>query len=61
MKNPHRPISPQADQFPGQIEEQIRKRAYELYEQRGGEDGHDLDDWLTAESELTSRTKAVAA
>ncbi len=35
-----------------QHEDKIRQRAYELYERRGGEDGHDLDDWLTAESEL---------
>lgn len=25
--------------------EQIRGRAYEIYEQRGREDGHDLEDW----------------
>jgi HSP20 family molecular chaperone IbpA len=30
----------------------IAQRAYEFYETRGGEDGHDLDDWLRAESEL---------
>ena len=33
-------------------EERIRNRAYELYEQRGGEEGHDVDDWLQAEHEL---------
>lgn len=31
------------------IEEQIQQRAYELYEQRGRTDGHELDDWLQAE------------
>lgn len=31
----------------------IRLYAYSLYEQRGGEHGHDLDDWLRAEGELT--------
>jgi len=30
----------------------IQVRAYELYEQRGKEPGHDLDDWLQAEAEL---------
>jgi HSP20 family molecular chaperone IbpA len=30
----------------------LARRAYEFYEARGGEDGHDLDDWLRAESEL---------
>lgn len=30
----------------------VRERAYELFERRGGEPGHELDDWLTAEREL---------
>jgi hypothetical protein len=36
-------------------EEQIEVRAYELYVERGREDGHDLDDWLAAERELQQR------
>lgn len=32
--------------------EQISKRAYELYENRGYEDGWDWADWLTAEKQL---------
>ena len=32
--------------------EKVRVRAYELFEQRGRENGHALDDWLTAEDEL---------
>jgi HSP20 family molecular chaperone IbpA len=32
--------------------EKLEKRAYELFEWRGREDGQDLDDWLTAEKEL---------
>ena len=39
---------------PETLEDQIRARAYELYEERGKEDGNDLDDWLRAEAELTS-------
>jgi len=35
------------------VEDEIRRRAYELYEQRGREDGHDVEDWLLAEEELT--------
>jgi hypothetical protein len=46
---------------PEQIQEQIRQHAYKLYEQRGREDGHELDDWLRAESEVTGKTKVVAA
>jgi Protein of unknown function (DUF2934) len=32
--------------------EDVERRAYELYEQRGREDGHDWDDWLQAEREM---------
>jgi hypothetical protein len=32
----------------------IAKRAYELYLQRGSVEGHELDDWLEAEAELSS-------
>lgn len=34
------------------VAEQIRCRAHELYEERGREDGRDLDDWLKAEDEM---------
>jgi hypothetical protein len=37
-------------------EEQIRQRAYELYERRGRQDGNHEADWFTAESELRTRT-----
>jgi hypothetical protein len=37
---------------PSNIEERIRRRAYELYEERGRLDGFALDDWLQAEREL---------
>ncbi len=39
-----------------QTQEKIRLRAYELYELRGRQDGGDFDDWLKAESEITSST-----
>ena len=43
------------------LEEEIRRRAFEIYVDRGREDGHDLDDWLLAEAEvLGSRMKAAA-
>ena len=32
----------------------IAHRAFELFAARGGEHGHDVDDWLRAEHELTS-------
>ncbi len=46
---------------PQELERQIRQRAYELYQERGGEDGHDLDDWLCAEAEITSKKIRTAA
>ena len=36
------------------LEEQIRLRAYELYEARGCRPGLALDDWLQAEQEILS-------
>ena len=34
------------------LEEQIRRRAYELYIRRGNQSGAELDDWLQAEEEI---------
>lgn len=38
------------------MEEAIRARAYELYEQRGREHGHAEEDWLRAEQEVRDRS-----
>jgi hypothetical protein len=43
------------------IEQQIQQRAYELYEQRGRTDGHDLDDWFQAECEIKGTQGNAAA
>lgn len=40
---------------PSVSEEQIRRRAYELYVQRGGTHGRHMDDWFRAETELRGR------
>lgn len=32
--------------------ERIARRAYELYEQRGRQEGRDVEDWLKAEQQL---------
>ena len=34
------------------IEDQIRRRAYELYIQRGSQSGSEVADWLQAEEEI---------
>ena len=49
-----------------QLEKQseIRRRAFQLYEQRGRVDGYALTDWLSAEAQLEALdqgSKAVAA
>ena len=38
-------------------EEAIRKKAYELYEQRGCEPGHELEDWLEAKRLVDEKEK----
>lgn len=42
--------SPQSDSTDQQ--EAIRKRAYQIYEQRGMAPGSEIEDWLQAEAEL---------
>jgi Protein of unknown function (DUF2934) len=51
------PISPRAEDAPAnhaQNHDEIRRRAYEIYQERGGLPGRELDDWLQAESEFES-------
>ena len=40
--------------------EAISRRAYSLFEARGSEHGHDVEDWLVAERELLSGNNEVA-
>lgn len=35
-----------------EISQRIAHRAYEFYEARGREHGHDMEDWLSAEAEI---------
>jgi len=39
--------------LPSTREQKIRNRAYEIYLQRGEQPGHEVEDWLLAELELT--------
>ena len=43
---------------PGQDE--IARRAYEIFLQRGSVPGHETDDWLQAEAELSARGAETA-
>jgi len=42
-----------------ELQDQVRVRAFQLYEQRGRDEGHSLDDWLQAEAELSQVRKAA--
>jgi hypothetical protein len=42
-------------QEPNGVRQHIERRAYEIYQARGGSHGSDLDDWLQAERELRQR------
>jgi len=62
MKPLQRSEQPRTIPDPTALEDQIRRRAYMLYEGRGRQDGHALDDWLRAEAEiLGTQRKATAA
>lgn len=55
------PISSKSPLQDSGLNEQIQRRAYDLYEQRGRTDGHDVDDWLRAEAELRGKSKTAVA
>ena len=41
--------------FPINLEDEIRRRAYELYQQRGSGSGNEAEDWFSAEREIRQR------
>jgi hypothetical protein len=45
----------------GPRDEEIRRRAYEIYIERGEEPGHELDDWFQAERELEDEVLSRAS
>jgi Protein of unknown function (DUF2934) len=57
-RNPHptptRPVPIRPSQTDAEVEKEIRQRAYELYEKRGGVQGDPTDDWLQAKNEVLS-------
>jgi hypothetical protein len=52
---------PTAINEPQELEQRIRERAYELYEARGQEDGHELEDWYRAKEEITIKKFRTAS
>jgi hypothetical protein len=49
-----------AEASPSRLE-LIRMTAFALYEARGCEDGHELDDWLRAEAEVDAKSAPPVA
>ncbi len=52
-----RPIQPRAEDSSGNHAlnpDDVRRRAYEIYQERGALAGRELEDWFQAESELSS-------
>ena len=41
------------------LKQRIAQRAYQLYLERGGAPGNDLDDWLQAELDVLGQSLAV--
>jgi hypothetical protein len=50
--NPSKKPSATVTTEPQELEQEIRLRAHELYEARGREDGHELEDWYRAKEEI---------
>jgi len=46
---------------PINLEDEIRRRAYELYQQRGSTAGSEAEDWLNAEREVRQRYRQQSA
>jgi hypothetical protein len=44
-----------ASVVPINLEDEIRRRAYELSQHRGFASGHETEDWLRAENEVLQR------
>ena len=59
--NPKAPVPVRPKMTETGIGEQIRQRAYVLYERRGRAEGNALDDWLQAEKEVLALREAKAA
>lgn len=60
IRKPERPVQPEAV-VPALSNEEIARRAYEIHLARGGEPGHDLEDWLQAEKELIDEARRAEA
>jgi hypothetical protein len=52
-------MAKRAKPSPQPTREDIERRAYEIFLERGGTEGSEMDDWLRAEQELQRRNRKV--
>jgi Protein of unknown function (DUF2934) len=58
---PRKKAAPPVNVVPINLEDEIRRRAYELYLLRGTAPGSEAEDWLTAEREIKQRYRKQSA
>jgi Protein of unknown function (DUF2934) len=61
MKTEVMKTEPRKNVVPIKLEDEIRRRAYELYLQRGTGSGSEAEDWLAAEREIRQRYRQQSA
>ncbi len=59
--NPPKKFPATATDEAQELENRIRLRAYELYEARGRQDGHQEEDWFRAKEEIAIKKFRVAS
>jgi hypothetical protein len=50
-----------AEQLNPEQQERIRRRAHQIYEEHGREEGHALNHWLQAKAEVVNRDRSLKA
>jgi len=58
-KRPARQVRAARPEGQTDLTERIAQRAFEIYLERGHDDGRDLDDWLQAEQEILENERKV--
>jgi hypothetical protein len=59
-RKPQTGIGPESA-APALSHEEIERRAFRIFKERGAEPGHDLEHWLRAEQELLNEIRRAAA
>jgi hypothetical protein len=53
-------IYSEARHLPPELHDSIARRAYEIFLERGGAPGHELEDWVRAEAEILNQGEATS-